>query len=262
MMTEAETDTLPLAIALPIHTFCQRWQIAELSVFGSILRDDFDANSDVDFLYFLKPNTHWSLRDLIQAEEELAQLLSRKVDLVAKTSIKQSHKIKGVMMDSLLSQKSDTESVNQQCQSIIHAFQQQLGEVLVALVLFGSRARGDSHAGSDWDLLLVAKELPMKPFERHLYLKRMLPDRWRGQVSILAKTPTEFESSLSPLFLDISLDGVILADTNGYIDQRLMMLRQTIQDKGLYRDRRGQDFVWRWHQQPDLNWELSWEVLS
>lgn len=83
-----------LAIALPIDTiqaFCQRWQIAELSVFGSILHDDFNVNSDVDFLYILKPNTHWSLSDLIHAEEELAQLLDRKVDLAAKASIEQSH---------------------------------------------------------------------------------------------------------------------------------------------------------------------------
>jgi hypothetical protein len=91
-MTEAETDILiPLAIALPIHTFCQRWQIAELSVFGSILRDDFRADSDIDFLYVLKPNTHWSFRDLLQAEEELTQLVEREVDLVAKASIEQSH---------------------------------------------------------------------------------------------------------------------------------------------------------------------------
>ncbi|NJK52092.1 MAG: DNA polymerase subunit beta [Leptolyngbyaceae cyanobacterium SU_3_3] len=93
-MTEASVDTLAqLAIALPIdaiQAFCQRWQIAELAVLGSILRDDFDANSDVDFLYVLKPNIRWSWRDLLQAEAELAQLLDRKVDLVGKISIEQS----------------------------------------------------------------------------------------------------------------------------------------------------------------------------
>ncbi|MEL7034445.1 MAG: nucleotidyltransferase domain-containing protein [Cyanobacteria bacterium J06592_8] len=83
-----------LAIALPIdaiQTFCQRWQIAELAVFGSILRDDFTVDSDVDFLYVLKPDVRWSFRDLIHAEEELAQLLGRKVDLVGKASIQQSY---------------------------------------------------------------------------------------------------------------------------------------------------------------------------
>lgn len=94
-MIKAQTNKLTqLAIVLPINTiqaFCQRWQIAELSIFGSILRDDFDINSDVDFLYVLKPNTHWKLSDLIHAEEELAQLLGRKVDLVGKASVEQSH---------------------------------------------------------------------------------------------------------------------------------------------------------------------------
>lgn len=94
-MTKAQTDEFTqLAIALPIdviQVFCQRWQIAELAVFGSILRNDFRADSDVDFLYVLKPNTRWRLSDLIHAEEELAQLLDKKVDLVAKVSIEQSH---------------------------------------------------------------------------------------------------------------------------------------------------------------------------
>jgi uncharacterized protein len=94
-MIKAQTETVKqLAIALPINaiqSFCQRWQIAELSVFGSILRDDFNPDSDVDFLYVLKPNTRWRLLDLIDAEEELEKMLGRKVDLVGKASIEQSH---------------------------------------------------------------------------------------------------------------------------------------------------------------------------
>ncbi|MDY6786239.1 MAG: nucleotidyltransferase domain-containing protein [Cyanobacteriota bacterium] len=93
MEVQAELS-IPLAIALPmgkIITFCQRWQISELSVFGSILGDNFRIDSDIDFLYVLKPNITWSFSKLIQAEEELAQLLGREVDLVSKVSIEQSH---------------------------------------------------------------------------------------------------------------------------------------------------------------------------
>lgn len=94
-MSKAEIETVKkLALTLPmnaIESFCQRWQIAELSVFGSILRDDFNTDSDVDFLYVLKPNTRWRLSDLIDAEEELEKILNRKVDLVGKASIEQSH---------------------------------------------------------------------------------------------------------------------------------------------------------------------------
>ena len=95
MMMNTKKDIVKkLAIPLPIDAiknFCQRWQIAELSVFGSILRDDFNTDSDVDFLYVLKPNIHWRLVDLMGAEEELEKLLSRKVDLVNKSSVEQSH---------------------------------------------------------------------------------------------------------------------------------------------------------------------------
>jgi uncharacterized protein len=83
-----------LAIALPVSAleeFCQRWQIQELAVFGSVLRDDFSSSSDVDFLYVLMPKVLWSLGDLMKAEEELAKIMGRRVDLVSKKSIQRSH---------------------------------------------------------------------------------------------------------------------------------------------------------------------------
>jgi len=48
-----------LAIALPmsaLEEFCRCWQIQELAVFGSVLRDDFSSSSDVDFLAIVAPN--------------------------------------------------------------------------------------------------------------------------------------------------------------------------------------------------------------
>jgi uncharacterized protein len=83
-----------LAIDLPMSAlaeFCQRWQIQELAVFGSVLRDDFSSSSDVDFLYILMPKVLWSLGDLMKAEEELAKIMGRRVDLVSKKSIQRSH---------------------------------------------------------------------------------------------------------------------------------------------------------------------------
>ncbi len=49
---------MTLAIALPhqpIHEFCDRWQITELSLFGSVLRDDFRPDSDIDILAAFAP---------------------------------------------------------------------------------------------------------------------------------------------------------------------------------------------------------------
>jgi len=84
--------TLPIVLPLqPLTQFCQRWKIAELALFGSILRDDFRPDSDIDFLVTFSPSATWSLLDWVEMGYELEALLHRKVDLVMKTSIEQSH---------------------------------------------------------------------------------------------------------------------------------------------------------------------------
>ncbi len=70
--------------------FCQRWSIVELSLFGSVLREDFRPNSDVDVLVTFAPDVRWSLRDLVEMEEELKGLLGREVDLVEREAVEQS----------------------------------------------------------------------------------------------------------------------------------------------------------------------------
>lgn len=71
--------------------FCQSWQIAELSLFGSILRDDFGPDSDIDLLVRYEADAHWSLIDHIGIENELAAIMGRKVDLVSKPAVEKSH---------------------------------------------------------------------------------------------------------------------------------------------------------------------------
>jgi predicted nucleotidyltransferase len=73
-----------------IVAFCQQWQIMELAFFGSVLRDDFRPNSDVDVLVTFAPGVEWSLFDHIAMEEELSALLGRKVDLVSRRAIERS----------------------------------------------------------------------------------------------------------------------------------------------------------------------------
>jgi len=79
-----------LSLNLPrqqIQAFCQRWQIQELCVFGSILRNDFREDSDVDFVYRLEPIASWSFGNLLDAEKELSAIVGREVDLVSQRSI-------------------------------------------------------------------------------------------------------------------------------------------------------------------------------
>ncbi|WP_204140277.1 nucleotidyltransferase family protein [Halomicronema sp. CCY15110] len=73
-----------------LSAFCQRWQVAELSLFGSVLRDDFSENSDVDVLVTYLPTAQRGLFEKIQMKEELETLLHRQVDLVSKKAIAQS----------------------------------------------------------------------------------------------------------------------------------------------------------------------------
>ena len=73
-----------------IETFCQRWRIAELAFFGSVLRDDFRPDSDVDVLVSFAPGVEWSLFDHIAMEEGLSALLGRKVDIVSRRAIERS----------------------------------------------------------------------------------------------------------------------------------------------------------------------------
>jgi predicted nucleotidyltransferase len=73
-----------------ITAFCQKWQIAEMALFGSVLRDDFDADSDVDVLVTFKKSARWTLWDWQSMTEELEQIFHRPVDLVSKKAVEQS----------------------------------------------------------------------------------------------------------------------------------------------------------------------------
>jgi uncharacterized protein (DUF433 family)/predicted nucleotidyltransferase len=71
-----------------IAEFARRWQITELALFGSVLRDDFDADSDVDVLVSFDPAATWSLWDLTTMQDELAAIIGRRVELVEKEGLR------------------------------------------------------------------------------------------------------------------------------------------------------------------------------
>lgn len=73
-----------------IAEFCRRWKISELSLFGSVLRDDFRPDSDVDVLVTFSEDAHWRLADLMRMEEELKAIFDREVDLVERRSVEHS----------------------------------------------------------------------------------------------------------------------------------------------------------------------------
>lgn len=82
---------MKLSIAIDqqkIETFCRRWKIAEFSIFGSVLREDFGPESDVDVLISFEPDIPWSLFDWMDMIEELQGILGREVDMVEKSGLR------------------------------------------------------------------------------------------------------------------------------------------------------------------------------
>lgn len=73
-----------------VENFCRRWMVSELSLFGSILRDDFQSHSDIDILAAFAPKAAWDLLDLVKMQQELEGIFNRKVDLLEKRTIERS----------------------------------------------------------------------------------------------------------------------------------------------------------------------------
>jgi len=73
-----------------IAAFCQRWKITEFALFGSVLREDFISESDIDVLVTFSPDACWSLLDHVDMQDELKTIFGRKVDLVSRRGIERS----------------------------------------------------------------------------------------------------------------------------------------------------------------------------
>jgi uncharacterized protein len=88
-----EKLTATSAVSIPkdrLDDFCRRWKVAELSLFGSAIRDDFRPDSDVDLLVSFAPGVTWGFDDLLTMKEELTALFGRAVDLVERRLVEAS----------------------------------------------------------------------------------------------------------------------------------------------------------------------------
>ena len=75
-----------------IIEIAKNYNIRELSLFGSVLRNDFNSDSDIDLLIEFKMNTHYSYFDLLEIKDKLSDILNRPVDLVEKDSLKNPYR--------------------------------------------------------------------------------------------------------------------------------------------------------------------------
>jgi len=84
-----------IKIVLPqdrIADFCRRWKIVEFALFGSVLRDDFRPDSDIDVLVSFAPDARWSLFDWVGMIDELRAIFGREVHLVEKEALRNPYR--------------------------------------------------------------------------------------------------------------------------------------------------------------------------
>jgi predicted nucleotidyltransferase len=70
-----------------IVEFCRKWGVQEFSLFGSVLRDDFRPESDVDVLVAFQPGRSATLEEWLDMEDELRAMFGREVDLVERRRV-------------------------------------------------------------------------------------------------------------------------------------------------------------------------------
>ena len=73
-----------------IAKFCEKWQICNFAFFGSVLRDDFRPDSDIDVLVTFEEDAKHTLFDLVHIQDELKQMFGRDVDIVSRRGIESS----------------------------------------------------------------------------------------------------------------------------------------------------------------------------
>jgi predicted nucleotidyltransferase len=71
-----------------LAAFCRQWKVKELALFGSVLREDFGPDSDIDVLVSFQPEAAWSLWDLLDMRDSLRDMFGREVDLIEKEALR------------------------------------------------------------------------------------------------------------------------------------------------------------------------------
>lgn len=80
-----------------LERFCRRWKVTEFALFGSVLREDFRPDSDVDVLVSFRADAHWSLADIVVMQDELRAIFGRPVDLVEKEALRNPFRRRSIL---------------------------------------------------------------------------------------------------------------------------------------------------------------------
>jgi predicted nucleotidyltransferase len=144
-----------------------------------------------------------------------------------------------------------------QYQPLIENLTSVFGNRLKSIVLFGSQARSKSMLQRDHDIFIVLEQLPKNPLQRLKEIRKPVMNI-PLQINIIAKTPEEVESNLTPLLLEICVDGVCLFGESYFESYRKRGLR-ALKQSGLKRRRVGREWYWQFEKFPQKEWELTWD---
>ena len=146
---------------------------------------------------------------------------------------------------------------NGQLKSLVRELRNEFKKDLKTVVLFGSRARGEAVAQSDYDIFAVIENLPQEPIARLRRVRTTLLN-CPVRVNVIAKTQEEMDKNLTPLLLEICVDGVCLAGDAFFESYRQKALAG-LKEAGLRKKRTGKDWCWEFDSIPKREWELQWE---
>ena len=144
---------------------------------------------------------------------------------------------------------------------LVQKLAEHFGERLKMLVLFGSQSRGEERRDSDHDIFMVVEDLSHDPLVRQreimtplLPVLIHLPER----LSVIAKTPHELLGNLSPLVMDVCMDGIGLYGQT-YFEALQVKVRQALHDAGMQRRRLAGTWMWMFPTLPKKEWAITWE---
>ena len=133
--------------------------------------------------------------------------------------------------------------------ALLDALRRRFGDKLISLVVYGSVARGEFRRDSDLDILVIIEGLPKRRFKRQdLFMEvekeieQLIEDLWNEgyyiSISPLLRTPEE-ASRLTPIYLDMVEDAIILYDRDSFFENILNRLRKRLNELKAKRVRMG-----------------------
>lgn len=135
------------------------------------------------------------------------------------------------------------------------------GERLKLIVLFGSQSRGEARPDSDHDIFVLIEGLLQDPLARQReVMVPLLPEllRMPERLSVIAKTPQELLGDLTPLVVDVCVDGIALYG-RAYFESLRSKVTQALRDAGLQRRRLAGTWMWMFPSLPAKEWTVTWE---